>query len=93
MPDKPSRRSADPDSPLASLDDRTRTALFELVAEGPSVLEEFIGKRHHSRTLLRWALKGVGTVKLKSVTAGRKRYTSRAWLLRFFEESEAERRA
>ena len=31
-------------------------------------------------------LYGVGDAKLKSVTAGRKRFTSRAWLLRFFEQ-------
>ena len=44
------------------------------------------GKTIHITTLIRWALHGVRGVRLKTVKVGRRRCTTRAWLLEFFEQ-------
>ncbi len=41
------------------------------------------GKPVHPNTLSRWCLRGVRGVRLRSVTVGQQRFTSRAWLDEF----------
>lgn len=68
---------------IASLDDDIRDRLFRLV-DGPAVVEELTGRRPHATALHRWARKGISGVCLQTVTVGRRRYSTRRWLLDWF---------
>lgn len=87
--------SAVPDSasPLAAVPAESRTRLFPLLRLGPTVVEELCGKRPHKLTLLRWAVAGSHGVKLRTTSVGRARYSSRAWLVEFWNAVDEARRA
>jgi hypothetical protein len=66
--------------------------LFPLLDDGPKVVEELVGgRRPHKSALHRWASTGVSGVTLQTITAGRRRCTSRRWLLKFFGAIDAAR--
>ena len=69
--------------------------LDKLVAvhKTPPVIEELIGDRPHSSAPQRWAGRGQAGVLLQTVTAGRKRFTCRRWLIEFFAAVDQARRA
>lgn len=73
-----------PGSPLDAMSAEHRGRLFALLRHGPTVCEELCGRRVHRATLLRWALAGSHGVKLRTVSVGRARHTSREWLLSFW---------
>lgn len=73
-----------PGSPLDAMSAEQRGRLFALLKNGPAVTEELCGRRVHRATLLRWAIAGSHGIRLKTVSIGRCRHTSREWLLSFW---------
>ena len=69
--------------------------LDKLVAvhKTPPVIEELTGDRPHSSAPQRWAGRGLAGVLLQTVTAGRKRFTCRRWLIEFFAAVDEARRS
>jgi hypothetical protein len=76
---------------VGSLDESIRDQLFALV-DGASVVESLTGTRPHRTALHRWAQRGIAGVRLRTVTAGRRRYTTRRWLLIWFADVDASTR-
>lgn len=80
-------------SPLASLPAEIRGRLFPLLKDGPHVVEQLTGKRPHRLTVLRWAVAGASGIRLRTVSVGRARFTTREWLLLFWQQLDEARRA
>ena len=55
----------------------------------PKWCEKNLGNRVHPTTLHRWRLRGIRGVKLETILAGGKRYTSASSLNKFFADSTA----
>ena len=51
----------------------------------PDLLPTRRGRKHHKSSIFRWASKGLHGTRLRSVSVGGTRATTRAWLLDFFE--------
>lgn len=81
----------DPSSPLSALSEAQRNSLFPLMADGPRVVEELTKRRPDKRTVLRWATPGVAGVRLRTVTVGRCRMTTREWLVQFWAAVDSAR--
>jgi predicted RNase H-like nuclease len=65
---------------VASLDEAMRDRLFPLT-DGPTIVEELTGRRLHDTALHRWAKRGIAGLRLQTITVGRRRYSTRRWLL------------
>ena len=76
---------------IASLDDDLRDRLFPLV-DGPAVVEELTGSRPHATALHRWARTGISGARLQTVTVGRRRFSTRRWLLDWFAAVDRQNR-
>ena len=68
---------------IASIADDKRDRLFAL-RDGAAVVEELTGKRPHDTALHRWSTKGIAGACLQTVTVGRRRFSTRRWLLNWF---------
>lgn len=76
---------------VASLSEDKRDQLFALL-DGTAVVEELTGKRPHNTALHRWAKRGIAGVCLQTITVGRRRFTTRRWLLDWFAAVDGARR-
>lgn len=81
------RAEPDSSSPLATMPAEHRTKLFPVLKDGPRVVAELTsGRPPHRLTVLRWCLSGSHGVKLRTVSVGRCRHTSREWLVEFWQK-------
>jgi Protein of unknown function (DUF1580) len=62
------------------------------VHKAPPVIDELTGDRPHASAPQRWASKGLVGVRLDTVTVGRRRLTTRRWLIEFFAAVDEARR-
>ena len=81
---------------MTSLDDLLRSVKdpdkpFPLLKDGPAVCEELLDFRPDKSCLHRWVAKGVGSVKLEVLQAGRARFSTRRMLLQFWLAAGAAR--
>ena len=80
------------DDLLAGVPAAERTALLELLKDGPTAVKGLTGRGRHRTVLHSWAATGQLGVRLQTVTVGRVRLTSRKWLCEFFVAVDAARR-
>ena len=71
------------DALLLALPEATWDQLFPL-REGGAVVESLTGRSPDSSAIHRWASRGIAGEKLKTITVGRRRFTTRRWLLDWF---------
>jgi len=77
---------------LLSIPDALRDRLVSL-DRGPSVVDELTGDKPHKSAIYRWARDGLAGRQLRTVTVGKRRYTTRRWLLEWFCAVDAARRS
>ena len=71
------------DSLLLAHPEATWDQLFPL-REGSAVVASLTGRSPDSSAIHRWASRGIAGQKLQTITVGRRRYTTRRWLLDWF---------
>lgn len=78
------RATVAPSAPSDVVHAATSEQLVPLLRKAPALVERLTGRRPHHATLWRWATSGCAGIRLRTVTVGRQRMTSRRWLLDFF---------
>ena len=78
---------------LSVLPESEHDRLIPLMADAPAIYEKLTSRRPHRSLVWRHATKGVGGIKLKTVSVGRTRMTTPRWIVKHWEAVDAARRA
>ena len=79
-------------SARALLEAVERGGLFPLLEQGPKVTASLCrGRRPHRTSVLRWSIRGLYGVRLKTVMVGRCRHTTKEWLVQFWHDVDEAR--
>jgi hypothetical protein len=75
---------------LDAIDEADRDRLVAL-GRAARIVEEMTSRTTRRGSVQRWAAQGIRGIRLRTVTVGRTRYTTRRWLLEFFVVVDAAR--